>query len=295
MRKAVAVVCYNRPHYLEQTVASLLRNRPFLDGCDVIAFQDYVAPETRAANERAMARLPLCDLVVHEDGPHLERHLVRVRQHVFDTLGYDRMFLVEDDVVLGRHALRLTDALLDWATRQHDGLGVATTWNLCRWPRERKSESVRHVSLSQSSWFYYGQTRDSWARIAGHMRYYVDEFLQGEFSALPVQNIHEWVRFLVSGDPAGRIARRIPSQSAAIRDTVSMLANDPQAAGQDAVTHAALLYTGQTKVSTVVNRVSYIGQIGTHDNPPSLFAHTLDEFDEDSSISEFQWQQDREQ
>lgn len=293
MRRAIAVVCYNRPHYLATTVAGLLRNRPFLDACDVIAFQDAAEPRVCGENERELSRLPLSDLVVHEDGPHLERHLVHVRQHVFDTLGYDRMFLVEDDVVLGRHALRITDALLDWATRQHSGLGVATTWNLCRWMRGRKIASLRHVSLRPSAWFYYGQTRESWSRIAGHMRYYADEFLRGTFSELPVQNIHEWVRFLVRGDPAGRIARRIPSQSAAIRDTISMLAEDPQAAGQDAVTHAALLYTGQTKVATVVNRVAYIGEVGTHENPSELFDASLDEFEADATLSEFEWHEEQ--
>ena len=61
------------------------------------------------------------------------------------------------------------------------------------------------------------------------------------------------------------------------------LVNDPCAIGQDAATVASLLRVGHAKVSTVVNRVGYIGRTGTHVNPSVLFEHRLDEFSEDAA------------
>ncbi len=290
MRRALAVVCYNRPHYLRHCVDGILKNQEFLSSCDVIVFQDTAGSEIIAQNAQQWRRLPVSDVVVQKDGPHLERHSVRIREHVFDVRKYDRMFYLEDDVMLGRHALHVTDRLLTWCIDQSPRLGTVTTWNLTHATREEKAATLDRIDILNTSWFFYAQTREAWSAIAPHMKYYRDEYLRGRYEDMPAEIIRQWVRDMIALARLADTPSGVPSRSwMQVRGMAERLVNDPCAIGQDAATLASLIRLGHAKVSTVVNRVGYIGRTGTHVNPSVLFEHRLDEFSEDAALSQFRW------
>lgn len=171
----VGIISFNRPHLLRRLIASL--EQQTVGGAEYTLWQDgavnpwsdvrYAADETIAACVQAFEASALGGRIVRRDancgtGLH-QRGATDMMAAV-----YERVLMVEDDVVLSPHWLRLAALLFDDLEARPDLFGFSPGYRkLCG--LEEVDDNLARVVYGSPHWWCVGFLSDRWHRIRPHL------------------------------------------------------------------------------------------------------------------------------
>lgn len=289
---AVWVPCFNRPAYLASCLRSLAAEPEIARGeIDVFLFADGGdSRQNDCVDVAKRAGIPSLTIVRREAALGCGLNLIEAREQLY-SLGYKQWLLVEDDVVVAPHYVRLMSRLWDWAARSWRNVGAVGSNESCFLALPDKRPRVALVQPCNYSWNSYLMDCGTWDLIRPFMIEFRDRFLSGRnYRERPHDAIREWVIDIVSRRPAWQPGDVpiIPGCWNGERFQKGV----PFATGQDTATSASLLAAGRIKLGLQVNRVRAIGEIGLHTNPLSfrrlgLHRVKLDVFASDATLSQF--------
>jgi len=242
----VAVVGMDRPHYLRRTLAGLAQQRdapPF----EVHLWLDGAVNEWSGRVVGKASGIDACADVFKRAGLPRGRTFRQIRNigiglHQWKATEwmcqrYERVLMLEDDVVLSPHWLRLLDVLFEQFEGRDDVFGFCPGF-------KRLAPGEGTLLWRDEHWWAEGFTATAWHRARPYYRDYLN-IIQGVDYA---QRNHDAIRVLFARHDWGN-----PSTS--------------QDSGKDLAIHRS----GQRRVVCGVHRALGIGRTGVHFTP-ALFA-----------------------
>jgi len=294
MATAVALVAFNRPDYFRMLVASIVSN-PESQTLPFYAFLDGGSGSTQDENEKILRESGIKDLRVIRNrvGLGCGRNIINARRTILDLEAFDRMILLEDDVVVAPNFFALSENLQDWAEANYDNVAATSVWNLCKLSSEAKKPLLDKVTASNVHWTAYVMPRNAWEGIKAILYEYERNFLDGRhYSKRPHEHIRTFMRGLVQNAVAPRGPRPFTAGTWCGLGAEMLQRGSKWPSGQDACTALACFNKGLCKVHTVVNRVQYTGRHGIHGTDQNWKAWgyddvKLDVFPDDTDRKEF--------
>jgi hypothetical protein len=245
-RLPIAILSFNRPHYLREVLLSL---QPQVNQRDrIILFQDGAwnaySGELRARPEDIAACILLFQTVlpwgiVAESDRNLgvAENYERAEQELFGRMQAPYGLFLEDDLVLSPNFLTVTRMLLDLAQRNPRIGYVSAYGNFWATPSEQES-SARELMHMHENWGF-AMTREAWLAERPFRREYLrlvqgTDYIQRDAWAI--------IRFY---------------ESRGWKTTVT---------SQDAARWIASLELGKVRITTFPCHALYIGRVGVHSN-----------------------------
>jgi len=267
MRTALLLLGFNRLHHFATTMASLESNpeahehdlHVFLDGGPQACQEELL----ELVNESSFANVAVVRRASHWG---IGRHLIDARRRLFDELGYDRLVLFEDDMVLQPDYVRTVLDLSDWS-RKYCDVGTVMAFNLNVAPRAEQQACLNHVTVTNRHFWGYCITKQVWDEIKQVLYTYEDEFLRDiAYSDRPEIRIR--FSFIAPWMKRGRVTRdgrRLVPDEQLARPFGRFQWNAPTS--QDGITALALWVRGFSRLTTTVSHARYVGEKGLHFTP----------------------------
>ena len=156
------------------------------------------------------------------------------------TSNYEHIVLLEDDIVLSPHYLRLLRVLIDQFKNEDQVFSVSLNFKKLDTNVVTKLNKIKFVTNKECHWWAECFSSNKWKIIKPQFLKYYEI----------VKNINYTKR------PHYKIKNLIESWGV-----------DFGATSQDAAKDASVTYCGLKRVNTVINRGIYIGEYGTHFTP----------------------------
>ena len=117
MKTALFTVSFNRPDLMQQLLDGLKENIDDLDGIDVYHYIDGGPKSDQPAIQEIIqnSEVPCTSVILREENYGVGRNLIGARRDLFDVHGYERVILIEDDLIPGPNFIKTTLSLADWA------------------------------------------------------------------------------------------------------------------------------------------------------------------------------------
>ncbi|MDT9225496.1 MAG: glycosyltransferase [Limnospira sp. PMC 1279.21] len=178
-KAAVSISAYNRPEYFKQVVESL-ENNPESSFLDFYFFLDGGQESAQEENAKIITNSSIVNkhIIARHNNWGLGRNMIEARCTLFDVCGYDRVLVLEDDMVLSPYYIGLIFRLLDWSEANFDDVGVVQGWFPCQWNREEKLHHLDKVCVGNPHWWGYALSRKVWDEIKSLLYEYEDRFLK---------------------------------------------------------------------------------------------------------------------
>ena len=297
-KTSVAIIAYDRPIYFRRTVESISKN-PEIKDLPVFVFLDKPEPaREHVTNEQRIyvkEMIPHCIVIQRPRNFGCGRNLIDVRRQLFDNLGFERVFVFEDDMVISENYIGLTIRIMDWAESNYSNVGTVQSWNYCAMSAENKKEHLNKVWPTLTNWWGYLMSKESWDSIKKEVYRYEELFLGGEYKDRPNKSILKWFGMKMKKSKFSRGKNPFP-----LHDKFEYYRKryfDGPPTGQDAVTMHLFHKEGWVRLTPIVNRGLYIGKHGIHMSPTRFSRDGFDliilhEFDEDRILDEFEFSGD---
>ena len=137
---------------MEELLRGLTNNMDDLEGIDIYHYVDG-GPNAKQSEIEAVinkSNVPFASIVLREENFGVGRNLIGARRDLFDVHGYQRVILIEDDLIPGPNFIMTTLSLADWA-RDYTDIGMVQVWNL---PHQPVSENELDVVVPTHEHFY---------------------------------------------------------------------------------------------------------------------------------------------
>lgn len=263
----VALISYNRPHYFSQLLESL-EGQSYLDNTYFHLFQD--GPKTIADTRLVPKSIKLfADSKLPFKRSHIRRRNVSIAINQFEAVEhmvkrYEYLIVIEDDVILSKHFLRLIRVLIEQYGDREDIFGMSL--NFLRRCKGRYIENnLNKMVYTNEHWWAECFSAKKWAIVKPYFMEYYRLVKNINYSQRPHARIKSLFR---------RHGLFIPQTS------------------QDAGKDYALMRAGLKRINSVVNRGKYIGVEGVHFNEVVAQKYRFSEqvpyeFDSDYDIDKF--------
>lgn len=271
----VGIISFDRPEYLLSLLKSL-EGQTYLEEIDFHLFQDGVVNKFSGRVCANAADVAVCvDVFAEAKLPtaffHVRDWNAGIGIHQFEAVErlvaeYDHVLMLEDDVVLSPHYLRLVRVLFEQLADREDVFGFCLGFKkLCA--KHKVEENLGLVFETCGHFWAEAFWADRWERMRPHfMEFY--RLVQGvDYVYRPHEEIQ--ALFRRKGWPS-------------------------PASSQDAAKDMAISSAGMVRVRTVVNRAISVGErgmnfspaafrgLGFHDQEPYVFM-------EDRYLQKFEW------
>lgn len=271
----VGIISFDRPQY----VASLLKSleaQTHLQAVDFHFFQDGGVNKFSGRKCAEWADLAACvDLFARAELPtafyHVQEENLGCCIHQVGAIEemvarYDHVVILQDDVVLSPHYLRLVRVLFE----QLGPLDDVASFNLgfkklC--PKHKVEENLDKIVEGCGHWWAEAFWARTWARMRPHFMEYFRLVEGKEYQAFPVREI--LALFRRKGWPG-------------------------VSPGRDSANDMAIYAAGMRRVRTVVNRAISVGEHGVNFTPALFRFMGLDKqepfvFEGDKTLLKFEW------
>lgn len=291
-KTAVALIAFDRPTYFERTVESLAKN-PEIHSMPCFLFLDKAEQDSGELekHKQIIARyLPHTVVIKRPRNYGCGRNLIDAREQLFQNMGYDNVFVFEDDMVVSPTYMRTCLDLLEWGTETWDNVGVVQAWSKCIMSLDAKQRRIGEVHSTATNLWGYLMRKTTWDAIREEILAFQTNFLGSTYAGRPHKTIWEYFRLKRSNPPAIVPGNRWFADQESSVNMRRYLEQPPT--GQDAATVLFMEQAGLVRLTTSVNRGLYIGKQGIHMHP-RMFKRdgydsiTLDTFIEDSNRLEF--------
>ena len=265
MKTAIFTASFNRPDLMQELLGGLANNIDDLEGIDVHHYVDG-GPSAKQNEIESIIKesgVPYTSIVLREENYGVGRNLIGARRDLFDVHGYERVILIEDDLIPGPNFIKTTLSLADWA-REYDDIGMVQVWNL---PQQSVSEDDLDVVVPTHEHFYtYCIDVEVWNEIKDTLYEYERRYLEGvSYAKKDWRSIRK--RFMKPRYSKLRTIRQgktllnanhshPPPFGPRLKRTVPT--------GQDAITALALWEKGFVRLATLAPRAVMKGVDGVH-------------------------------
>ena len=262
MKTAILLLGFNRVDYFQQTLEALEANKAAHD-CDLHVYLDG-GENARQSDLVALVKKSSFtnpSFVLREDNWSIGRHLIDARRVLFDELLYDRVILLEDDMLLAPSYIQTVLDLLDWSKDSCD-IGTVMAYNINHDSTELQSNQMQDVVATNRHFWGYAMTREVWNTI----KHIIYDFEKKYLSKNTYRNrSHFRIRWM--------FMRSIMSKKRQIRPGKNLIPDAcltppfpriprKSPTSQDAITALALWHHGYGRITTRVSRAEYIGVEG---------------------------------
>jgi hypothetical protein len=246
----IAILAFDRPHYLEPFLASLVAQAELDPGrADIHLFLDGAVNRHSRRTHAAEADIDRCEALFRAAFPKGRvlraahnlgtwGNFDRAEHHVFETLGAEVAYFFEDDLVLSPHYLRVMDGLWDQVRGRDDISHFAAYGNHLAGLEEQHARERDLVTL-QHHWGF-GLKRDHWRRMRDLLAPCGELLREVDYRQRPVAALQAWLR-----------AQGVPAAGTS----------------QDHLKAAAATLLGFWRLSTFACWGRYIGETGLHYSP----------------------------
>jgi|GEM_PF-3950765 len=248
MRKAIAIVAYDRSHYFEMVLPSILNQvvggRPVSEEYDIFVFQDGLCVgdaksdpvgHTKLAST-ARKSVPAERFFPQEQNLGVALHFDFIERLLFQERGYDFVLFCEDDLVLAPNYVEVTDLLAE-KFKNDRRVGIVS----CHPGNHRNSQKEQHDRyesyLPMEHLWGYGLFKSTWDERQPFVDQYLSYVGTVPYRQRDEKRIFDWLR------------------ACGFR---------PDASSQDYVKHCFTIALGYARVSTFFNLGLPIGRIGLH-------------------------------
>ena len=110
MKTAIFTASFNRPDLMEEVLNGLTENLDDLEGIDIHHYIDG-GPKAKQSEIKAVIKksgVPYTSIVLREENYGVGRNLIGARRDLFDIHGYERVILIEDDLIPGPNFIKTT-------------------------------------------------------------------------------------------------------------------------------------------------------------------------------------------
>jgi len=262
---ATALIGYDRPDYFKEVVTTLAAN-PEFHQYPLFVFLDKTPDSaTTKAHLKVLRDLAIEPAAVIRRPLNFGcgRNIIDVRRQLFDHLGFDRIFVFEDDMMVTPEYMKVCENLMDWAEENYDNIGVVQAWDLCKHDMSYKKMNLDSVYATFNNLWGYLMTRKCWDRIKEYLFRYEDLFLNVEYGQRNHELIRKWLFHQINYFEGARVNGIHYPTSPQYLDEKEKSLTFP-VSGQDGVTMSSIYLTGQVRLTTRVNRGYYIGEEGIH-------------------------------
>jgi hypothetical protein len=261
---AIVLIGWNRPEYMEKVVEALKANKD-VEKYDVIAFLDKPTIFSELEKQGAQDKL-ITDSFnnVHVVNRPINFgcgwNIVAAKNQVFE-LGYDRVFIFEDDMIPDKTYLTFCENLLKWGQKNYGNVGAVQGWTKCLMDKATKKSRAKEVHATYTNLWGYLITRGCWETLKPDLDEYSNSFLTSTYSRRPARAILQWMSEKMV-DAAEPKEKDFPIDGNSKNHFDTYFRTPPS--GQDGVTVSLLHKHGFVRLAPSVNRGLYIGETGIH-------------------------------
>ncbi len=262
MRNAILLLGFNRVDYFSQTLTALQANEA-AHSCDLHVYLDG-GEQARQDEIVALVEASTFDnvnYVLRDSNWGIGRQLIDARRTLFDALNYDRIILLEDDMILAPSYIQTVLDLSIWS-QQYCDVGTVMAFNINSASREEQNSQQNHVIATNRHFWGYVLTRDVWQIIKPIIYDFERKYLMNNSYS---KRAHFRIRWIFMRSWMGK-KRQTRSGTRMIPDEclTSPFPENPRKSptSQDAITALALWHHGFARITTRVSRAQYIGVEG---------------------------------
>ena len=267
MNNAILLLGFNRVDYFGQTLAALQANEAahdcdlhvYLDGGDGARQEEIVALVKASTFENV-------NYVLRDRNWGIGRHLIDARRTLFDELNYDRVILLEDDMILAPSYIQTVLDLSQWS-QQFCDVGTVMAYNINGDSLEQQQSQLDHVIATNRHFWGYVLTNDIWQIIKPIVYDFESKYLMNTSYAKRSHLRIRWMfmRSWMSKKRQTRSGKRMVPDECLSAPFPKIPRKSPTS--QDAITALALWHHGFTRITTRVSRAQYIGVEGFSFSP----------------------------
>ncbi len=266
MKSAILLLGFNRIDYFTKVLSSLEQNKAAYEH-DIFVYIDG-GPNAKQEEIKeliANSKFPDAEIVCRVNNWGIGRHLIDARRRLFDELEYDRILLLEDDLVLGKHYVETVFKISDWASEYGD-IGTITAYNINSAAIAEQSQQEHQLIATNRHFWAYVITKTVWDEIKHIIYAYEARFLT---KSTYTNRAHRRIRWLfmrkwINLPRIMKTKRLVPDKC-----VTPPFPKIPFriATSQDAITALALWHHGYHRITTRVSRAEYIGIEGYSFSP----------------------------
>ena len=267
MSNAILLLGFNRVDYFGQTFAALQANdaahdcdlHVYLDGGEK-AKQDEIVALVKASTFENV------NYVLRDKNWGIGRHLIDARRTLFDELNYERVILLEDDMILAPSYIQTVLDLSKWS-QQYCDVGTVMAYNINADSLEQQQSQHQHVIATNRHFWGYVLTRDVWQIIKPIVYDFESKYLMKTSYAKRSHFRIRWMfmRSWMSKKRQARSGKRMVPDECLSAPFPKIPRKSPTS--QDAITALALWHHGFARITTRVSRAQYIGVEGFSFSP----------------------------
>ena len=259
MKTAILLLGFNRVDYFQQTLSALEANSAAHE-CDLHVYLDggEKARQSELVELVQSSTFENPTFVLRQENWGIGRHLIDARRTLFDIHAYDRVILLEDDMLLAPSYIQTVIDLSDWS-QQFSDVGTVMAYNISHDAAELQVNQMPHVVATNRHFWGYAMTREVWD-IIKHIIY---DFERKYLSKNTYRDrSHFRIRWM--------FMRSVMSKKRHIRTGKNLIPPEcltppfpriprKSPTSQDAITALALWHHGFGRITTRVSRAEYIG------------------------------------
>ena len=267
MKTAILLLGFNRVDYFEQTLHALQANEA-AHACDLHVYLDggEKARQSELVQLVEASSFENPTFVLREENWGIGRHLIDARRMLFDELSYDRILLLEDDMLLAPSYVQTVLDLSDWS-QQFSDVGTVMGYNINHDSTELQTQQMQHVVATNRHFWGYVMTREVWD-IIKHIIYdfeikYLSKNTYRDRSHFKIRWL--FMRSVMSKKRQTRGGKNLIPEQCLTPPFPKIPRKSPTS--QDAITALALWHHGFGRITTRVSRAEYIGVEGSSFSP----------------------------
>ena len=266
LKSAILLLGFNRTDYFSQVLSSLEKNQAAYEH-DLHVYVDG-GPEASQAEIKqliANSKFPDATIVCRANNWGIGRHLIDARRRLFDEQGYDRILLLEDDLVLGEHYVDTVFSVADWASK-YDDIGTITAYHINEHPIQQQKSQENHLIATNRHFWGYVITRKVWDEIKHIIYRFEQKYL---VKSTYTNRAHRRIRWFFMAKWINKQRQMKDNRLVPDSCVTPPFPRIPFriATSQDAITALALWHHGYHRITTRVSRAEYVGIEGYSFSP----------------------------
>jgi len=288
MKLAIAITVFNRPDYFRRCAEHIARLPEVRAGTPVYVLGD---PSPGNKLDECLPCIPSdWHWIVHPHPvgvPYYKQTALRV----MFGLGYDAVFCVEDDVLVGQFGLSLALSILRWSTQHYSGIGSVSL--SLRDIHSKDRRALCDCAINQCAQIYLKKTFDLSLPYLDEYEHILDQVWPASPDEKHLVRYH-WPHTAIKAWVAKK-CRDMPRPS---KDSFPAQLDyqkwhtEIEHSGTDILLDLALRCLGLSRPSTCVSRVLYIGEVGANSNPDTYreqgyLQDSLVECSDDATMDDF--------
>lgn len=267
MKTALLLLGFNRVDYFQQTLNALEANKAAHE-CDLHVYLDggEKARQSELVTLVEASSFEDPTFVLRDENWGIGRHLIDARRTLFDDLSYERIILLEDDMLLAPSYIQTVLDLSDWS-QQFCDVGTVMAYNINHDSAELQANQMPHIVATNRHFWGYVMTREVWD-IIKHIIYdfevkYLSKNTYRDRSHFRIRWM--FMRSIMSRKRNQRSGKRLIPNECLTPPFPRIPRKSPTS--QDAITALALWHHGFGRITTRVSRAEYIGVEGFSFSP----------------------------